>query len=207
MEKSEFGEENINHIIYSKNVIEFVTVANEYCKFVETVSSIVKAEFIKKAQKLLSLLYLKSSVLPEIKDAAGKDTEKFVSETDWHFINENIALKLGKEDIYSDLIEPLALDAPINISLSECFADIYQDLKDFVSLYKIGSTEAINEALYECKRNFEQIWGPRIIVALKEIHTILYSDVDLNENEKPDDSINETSKNNWLNDFFEEKHL
>ncbi len=202
------SEENINHVIYTRNIIEFVTVANEYCKFVENVTSIPKKDFIEKAQKMLALLYLKSSILPQVEDISGEETEKFVTEADWHFINESISSKFGENEIFSELIEPLTPESPINISLSESFTDIYQDLKDFVTLYQIGSIESINEALFECKSNFEQIWGPRIIVALKEIHTIIYSRNDLHENESSEyqnDSNNTPNKNEWLNDFFKEK--
>ena len=37
--------------IYSKNIIEFVTVSAEYCAFIERVPELEKEEFLDKSQK------------------------------------------------------------------------------------------------------------------------------------------------------------
>ena len=43
--------------IYSKNIIEFVTVSAEYCAFIERVPELEKEEFLDKIIKILPLLY------------------------------------------------------------------------------------------------------------------------------------------------------
>ena len=52
--------------IYERNTLEFVTVALEYCTFVETAGNTGLFDFVDKATKLLPLLYLKASLLPEV---------------------------------------------------------------------------------------------------------------------------------------------
>ena len=47
--------------IYSKNIIEFVTVSAEYCAFIERVPELEKEEFLDKIIKILPLLYLKAT--------------------------------------------------------------------------------------------------------------------------------------------------
>ena len=42
--------------IYSKNIIEFVTVSAEYCAFIERVPELEKEEFLDKITKILPLL-------------------------------------------------------------------------------------------------------------------------------------------------------
>ena len=49
--------------IYSKNIIEFVTVSAEYCAFIERVPELEKEEFLDKIIKILPLLYLKATLL------------------------------------------------------------------------------------------------------------------------------------------------
>ena len=49
--------------IYTKNTIEFITVAKEYCAFVEDADKLSKKDFLFQTQKLLALLYLKTSIL------------------------------------------------------------------------------------------------------------------------------------------------
>ena len=84
------SEEQLNPIVYSKNTIEFVTVANEYCRFVETISNEPTREFLQKIQKLLPLLYLKTSVLPEFESEEDMMLEKFVSEVDYNFLQQKM---------------------------------------------------------------------------------------------------------------------
>ena len=42
------SEENLNPVVYSKNVVEFVTVANEFCGAIEKVNELPAAESLKK---------------------------------------------------------------------------------------------------------------------------------------------------------------
>lgn len=50
--------------VYDKNTLEFVTVAFEFCSWMESVGHDLPA-FVDKATKLLPLLYLKATLLPE----------------------------------------------------------------------------------------------------------------------------------------------
>jgi hypothetical protein len=54
-----------NNIIYERNTIEFVTVALEYCSFLEAVKTYSLFDFVDKATKILPLLYLKASLLSD----------------------------------------------------------------------------------------------------------------------------------------------
>ena len=38
-------------------------------------------------------------------------------------------------------------------------ADIYQDIKDFLLLYQTGTEEVMNDAVWECRLNFENFLG------------------------------------------------
>ena len=52
-----------DHIVYSKNVIEFVTVAAETCLFLEHATDFSREDFVVKSVKLFPLLYLKASLI------------------------------------------------------------------------------------------------------------------------------------------------
>ena len=52
--------------IYSRNVIDFLTVAAEYCSFLESCDKESDKNFIDKITKILPLLYLKVSLLPKL---------------------------------------------------------------------------------------------------------------------------------------------
>ncbi len=192
-------EENI---VYSKNVLEFVTVSAEYCAFVESVEQNSKQDFFSKAQKLLTVLYLKTSILPKVEAIYEDGNEKFVTEDDWSYIKNKIVQKIGQHEIFVDVYSVLMSqeDDAENVSLAEIFADIYQDLMDFLTLYRIGHEESMNDALWECKQNFEQYWGSRLLAALSAIHNTIYSGDDLSDEANIDNSEapKERNTDNWI---------
>ena len=51
-------EEKNSQVIFDKNAVEFVTVAAEFCGFMERVSDMRCRDFVDKCLKLLPLLYL-----------------------------------------------------------------------------------------------------------------------------------------------------
>lgn len=67
-------------IIFDKNTVEFVTVAAEFCGFLERAPQISRRSFVDKSLKLLPLLYLKASLLPQGERMDEFDPELFVTE-------------------------------------------------------------------------------------------------------------------------------
>ena len=65
-------EEGLKHPVYSRQIIEFVTVANEFCSFMESAGQFERLDFILKIQKLLPLLYLKGSLIPEMESVLNE---------------------------------------------------------------------------------------------------------------------------------------
>ena len=187
--------------VFSPNIIEFVTVASEYCIFVENTNRFKKKDFLDKARKILPLLYLKGSLIPKLNSAFDDGNEKFVSEEDWSFVQSSVQKKMGYHDEFKDVYDPLTheqLEQSV-AAISDNMADIYQDLKNFVTLYNIGTEELMSDALWECQFNFEGFWGQKLLNALKAIHEVFFGDDDLedeenNENNHQDD----VDTSNWI---------
>jgi len=188
--------------IYSKNAIEFITVAGEYVKFVENVKKLSQKDFIQKIQKLLPLVYLKASLIPEYESEADEPIEKFVTEVEYQYVANAVSSILGINDdrVLIPARETLEEDGTETATISECLADVYQDLKDLSSLYQIGNNEAMSEALWECRYNFENYWGIRLLSALSGIHLLAYNG-DLTDEEEPLD-IEEDSDEEQGNSLF-----
>lgn len=177
-------KEPFSGVVYSKNVIEFATVANEYCAFIETVDSYRRKDFITRLQKLFPLIYLKALLLPEPDNDMSDDApEKFLSEEDYNFIRHKLEHKFGQYDAYQEVFDPSMQysEEAIETTISENVADIYQDLKDFVLAYRIGTVDVMNDALRECRTNFEQYWGQRLVNGLRALHNLVYGISDLAE--------------------------
>lgn len=201
------------NIFLSQNITDFVTVVSEYCLFVENTARFNKRDFLDKARKLLPLLYLKGSLLPKIESVFDDENEKFVTEEDWGIIHGSVQKKLGYHDEYRDIYDPLTHEQveQSTASISDNLADIYQDLKNFITLYNIGTEEIMNDALWDCKLNFEEFWGQKLLSALKAIHTVYFSDDDLEDEETEMNSNDENiDTSNWFlskrqEDFREEE--
>lgn len=88
-------EEKNSQVIFDKNAVEFVTVAAEFCGFMERVSDMRCRDFVDKSLKLLPLLYLKASLLPACERMEDADPETFVTETDYEVLRGSIA-SLGR---------------------------------------------------------------------------------------------------------------
>jgi len=178
---------------------DFLLVASEYCLLMENLNEYSKKELLEKTQKILSLIYIKASVLTVSADGEDLYVEKFVQEEDWQFIQNGIVGKLGSHESFFEVFTPetLETDNAENISLSEALTDVYQDMKDIVTLFQIGSEESLEGGLFDCKVNFERYWGPRLLAVLSVIHNIIYSAENLED--KEDDQTGKSIKNKILN--------
>ncbi|MGB5988332.1 MAG: DUF5063 domain-containing protein [Marinifilaceae bacterium] len=184
--------ENFDHKVYSAEVVEFVTVAKEFCAFIEQFSEYDVKDFLERSRKFIPLLYLKGVLLPTAESDAYLETEKFVTEQDWNYLREGLRTLLAQYDEYAeDFVDRLhETDDPQAGSISENFADIYSALKDFLIAYREGLLEVMNEALWDLKDSFDLYWGKALVNSLRVIHNLLAgeidADLDLNNTNSPD---------------------
>src|SRR6056297_1225541 len=195
-------EEFDSNIVYDKSVTEFVTIAAEYCKFLENAYRFSKRDFLNKAHKILSLLYYKATLLPKFHSVFDAENEKFVTEEEWDFIHQSVKKRLGYHDEYREVFDPLTHEQveQSTASIADNLADIYQDIKNFISLYHVSTEEIMNDALWECQMNFEDFWGQKLVNALKAIHSVFYSSDNLDEEDETEnnESSDEPNTENWI---------
>jgi hypothetical protein len=179
--------------VYSRNVIEFVAVANEFCKYTEHASELKGDELLKILQRILPLMYLKASLLPKLDPFFEDGNEKFVTESDWNNINEIFKEKFGTANDYIEVFDEKInnTEGSLAASISEDMADIYQDMKDFLLLYQTGTGEVMNDAVWECRMNFENFWGQKLVNSMRAIHKFIYSGEEIGKVEKKDETDDE----------------
>jgi len=187
--------------VYSRNVIEFVAVANEFCKYSEHASELKGDELLKILQRILPLMYLKASLLPQLDPIFEDGNEKFVTESDWLRIHDNLREKFGTADDYMEVFDDKMNDSdrPVLSSISENMSDIYQDIKDFLLLYQTGTSEVMNDAVWECRLNFESFWGQKLVNSMRAIHKFIYSGEEIG---KVDDDVADNDENRNTSDWF-----
>ena len=196
--------QDLHQVVYSKNVVEFVTVANEYCASVENVSSYSPQENLQKLQKLLPLLYLKVSVLPKIEILLEEELEKYVTELDYNVLHQKWLQLLNENDGFYEVFDPGIQfgQETVTASVSENLLDIYQSLKDFLIAYSIGNEEVMNDSLAECLFHFEQSWGQQLVNVMRAIHMLVYSDIDFGESKQEEKVKPGTGNPKWLDNFW-----
>lgn len=186
--------------VFSRNVVEFVAVANEFCKYQEHAAEIKGDEMLRILQRILPFLYLKASLLPALDPFFEDGNEKFVTESDWFRTHDILREKFGTANDYLEVFDERMKDTegPVVASLAENMADIYQDLKDFLLLYQTGTKEVMNDAVWECRQNFENYWGQKLVNSLRAIHRFIYSGEEIGKAERKDDNESAGDKSEWF---------
>ncbi|MDD3740045.1 MAG: DUF5063 domain-containing protein [Bacteroidales bacterium] len=163
--------------IYSKESIEFATVAKEFISFLETAKELSKKQFISTSIKILPLLYLKGTLLTNIEEFDDEYTEKFIDESAWSYIQQISSSKLDDDDEYIQIQDASIVNSDdyLNVGLSELYADLYQETGDLIGAYKTENDQIIISALHYCRHNFETYWGIRVLSLLKRLHEIYFN--------------------------------
>ena len=184
--------------LFSRNVVEFVTVAVEYCNFIENSQEISAFDFSKTINKILPLTYLKASMLPNVDIEEESSSEDFVNEDIYNYLQNLISVKFGENDLDCDVPETTSQNGENTTAIiSEILADIYQDLKNFTMNYRTNNELVMIESLYNCKLNFEQYWGERLLSALLALHKLIFGNTDWELNDVKTNN-KEINTDNWL---------
>lgn len=199
----------MNTIVYNKKVIEFLTVSKQYCAFIENAKRLTNKDFVEKIDKILSLLYLKFSLLDEVRTDVDGYPQDFVAEYDYNYYKNLVSDKLGNFDKFINLsLDDSKVDEQVEIS--ECMADIYQDLKNLNENFLSASEEAMEASLLNCQQNFKDYWGQRCLCVLLCLHEIIYSQefssIDDDSFEEEQDESADNQRNNFYNSFIENYH-
>jgi hypothetical protein len=180
---------DIQTILQKDSTKEFLKAAEQFIKLVET-DEISQAQFYRQVHGALIQLYATGHKLEEIDLKYSSPDSDFGQTDDEFFINNNKALisNLGKECFYLEVFDPTYLEEkgqpgqgweitdkePTQGWLVDDFADIYRDLKIELEKMKIGTDEAIEDALWSLKWSFVHHWGNHCVNAIRYLHYLWY---------------------------------
>lgn len=182
--------ENKEQVIFSRNTVEFVTVAAEFCAYLERAESLRRKDFVDTILKILPLLYIKASMLPECEMMSDTEPETFVTEDDYEVLRYSLASLMADKDDYLEVFmqDMQYSDTPITRLISEDLADIYQDVKNFVSVFQLGFDETMHDSLTLCRDNFALYWGQTLVNTMRALHSVKFNPSD--DEEEADDEEN-----------------
>jgi len=161
-------------LIGSSSVLDMLTVANEFCIFTENVDKYELTDVLSYYSKVCPLLYLKGALLPTIEPDEDFPGERFVNEEQWEVVFNLLRAKLGEKDEFLSVSDDFIAGKTVNTSISECLADTYQDLKDFVLLFQKNLSYQKINAISECQILFVTHWGFRISTMMPALHKIAF---------------------------------
>lgn len=190
--------EKESQTIFDKNVIEFVTVAAEFCAFLEHAERMKRSTFVDTSLKILPLLYLKASMLPKCETIGDEALETYVTEEIYEILRINLSGLMADKDDYLDVFvqDMVYSDQPIKKSISEDLADIYQDIKDFIFVFQLGLNETMNDSLAICQENFGTLWGQKLVNTLRALHDVKYNQEEEEEEVGNEEGFYEPSDDN-----------
>lgn len=142
-----------------------------------------RKEFVIRILQVLPGLYSSMINLPPNEPVFDAVNEKFVTEEAWSELFQKLAAVLGSQNEYLDVPEDDEFDQldVISRELSEDLSDIYQDIKDFTEVFRIGTEEVMNDVLWDCRMNFENYWGRKLLRASLNLHKTMVRDEEVLE--------------------------
>jgi hypothetical protein len=173
--------------LIERHLIEMLTLAGEFCIAIENAENIEKSELLHILSRISPMLYLQGTLFPDTEEPEENGSERVVTQEQWENVFNALRNKIGMEDVFNYLeYNSLEQDEISRGSLSELFADIYQDMKDFVWLMTKNSLVSRKYAAYDIKQLYISNWGPKILLAQMIFHSRLllslqaddYSDLD-----------------------------
>lgn len=153
-------------------VRNYLNICKQYCDWVEQKDLPGEQAYYQMLLELLPGIYRGNLRLPKVEVRYTHEAERFVSEKQYKTVFRQIGSVTGKRDKFPYISNPHDVDRLLmsEASLAELLADVYLELKDFVSLYSTGTLEDMNDALAENQDTFRQEWGVKVLTALNILH-------------------------------------
>ncbi len=168
-----------NNPVYSSAVIDMITASAEYCIFLEKLNSTAtsRRQLLEQITRLLPLIYVKASLLPELDSLGAFDLPEVVTEEDYDEVRQSVWRLLKADDEYLEVFTPdmQYSEGAMTHTISEDLADIYQDLKNFVAMFADRNDEAMQDAIVKVQENFREYWGQRLVNVMRPMHDLLYN--------------------------------
>lgn len=156
---------------------EIVGLSKSYCELCENAREYSKSEFTTRALDLLPRIYWNFfDISAGLSLGEPEYFSEYVDEMLYDDIKLGIASVVGSSDTFLETFEEdmKYSDTPITSSISECMADIYQPLFNFVSIVHDSEGAQLEEAYINCKEDFETYWSQTLCNVLRALNNLKY---------------------------------
>lgn len=159
-------------------LLTLASLASNFCFAVENAREYEMDEFVKMMLDYLPRIYWEFSDL-EAEESVDFDFGSFsnyVEEDYYESVRRGLEMLFGAEDVFLETFEEdmKYSDTPIASSISECLADIFQQLYNFTMTVKESEGSSAIEAFRDCKENFESFWAQTLCNVLRALNNLRY---------------------------------
>lgn len=180
-------------------LLRITALANDYCTTLQQTNEMERLEFVQAMTDLLPRIYWEfSDFAPQNEQCPEKPTAEgapdpdsllaleeeeeryygsYVDEDFYESIRRHVEMVLGPDDVFLETFEEdmKYSDTPIAASVSECLADIFQPLFNFISIVKDSEGSELEGAYLECRENFTSYWSQTLCNVLRPLNHIRFS--------------------------------
>ena len=161
----------------TNRLLDIVSMSKDYCETCQEALQYSKAEFTDRMLDLLPRIYWNFFDLSAGVSLGEMDFfSDYVDEDLYETIKKGIASVMGGSDIFLETFEEdmKYSETPISASISECLADIFQPLFNFISIVHDSEGAQLEEAFISCKEDFENYWSQTLCNVLRALNNIKY---------------------------------
>lgn len=163
---------------YKEKIIAITALSADYCRTLESCYDYEPDDFIRKMLNLLPRLYLAFNDV-ECQESASLSEEdeyfeSYVDEDFYESVRHKVGLLMGPDDTFLETFEENMKysDTPIAASISECLADIFQPLYNFISIVKDTEGEKLEAAYRDCRENFVGYWSQTLCNVMRALNSL-----------------------------------
>lgn len=161
-------------------LLTVTSLASDFCVALENARQSEKEEFIIEILNCLPRLYWHFSDLAIdgfIPDSDFGMYPSYVDEDFYDAVRRNVETLLGEDDVFLETFEEdmKYSETPIAASISECLADIFQSLYNFLSVVKESEGLQIEGAYMECRDNFVAYWSQTLCNVMRALNHLRFN--------------------------------
>lgn len=162
----------------TNRILEIVSISKDYCDTCQNTFEFTKEEFTDKILDLLPRIYWNFFDLSAgVSLGEYEYFSEYVDEDLYNAIQKGIASLMGESDTFLETFEEdmKYSDTPITSSVSECLADLFQPLFNFVQIVHDSEGAQLQEAFIKCKEEFEEYWSQTLCNVMKALNNIKFN--------------------------------
>lgn len=190
-QKKEFAKENDSKLILyynppgfnseelkSQKITEFIQACEDYCNVIENYKNYSIKDFLYNIQKCLVNYYLKGFYLPECCGCDNNTNDGFDEDireqARFRFYLDSLSRFLADDDLYFSNFSPMpdgvSKDEVTRMSLACDLAEIYEDIKCNLIVYKTENIYNQQQAIWQFEFDWKGHTGDHWSFAVRAIH-------------------------------------